>query len=457
MQPSKLQLLIAMLTVLLGLLPGIMAAKKIKSAADYNVGGRKANQFLVAGTIIGTLVGGAATVGTAQIAFITGIAAWWFTLGSGIALIIMAFFYAKTLRNSGLTTISELLGQKYNPYASMLGSLSASCGIFFSIVASSLTAIHLIANIFNTSLLTSASIIIIITSGIIFFGGISGSGKTGLFKLGAILLTILYGGLCAYHDMGYFSGMQQTFTYSPWFNLFSHGTQQSLVNILSMIIGVISTQSYAQAIFSAQDSQAAFRGCILAALIVIPLGLPSVMIGMFMSIHHPNINSIEALPLFLIMYLPDCLGGIGIGALLLSSFGSISGLALGVSTMFSNDVCKKLWHDISPQKLLLTNRLSVLAVIILATIFTYFNLDSEVLKWNFLSMALRGCGIFLPLSFAIFCVRPIHPYTGVLSILAGIIISCFWDSCFGQYINSIFPSLIIGLVILLYGICFNDN
>ena len=457
MYPSKLQLFMAVVTVLAGLLPGIIAAKKIKSATDYSVGGRKANEFLVAGSIIGTLVGGAATVGTAQLAFIIGIAAWWFTLGSGIALIIMALFYARPLRSSGFTTISELLGKTYNPYAAILGSLSASSGIFFSVVASSLTALHLIARIFNIGFFNSAIILILITSSIVFFGGISGSGNTGLLKLGTILLTILYGGLCAYHDMDSLQGIQQIFPSSPWLNLFSYGTQQSLVNLLSMIIGVISTQSYAQALFSARDSQTALRGCIIAALIVIPLGLPSVAIGMFMAIHHPNISSIDALPLFLITYLPDWLGGIGIGALLLSSFGSISGLALGVSTMFSNDICKKLWINLSPSKLLLVNRLNVLSTIFLAIAFTYFHLDSEVLKWNFLSMALRGCAIFLPLSFAIFCASPIHPYTGVLSILSGIIISCFWDFSFGEYVNSIFPSLIISFLILLYGICFKKE
>ncbi len=457
MNLSVIELLACVVTVMLGLLPCFLALSKIKSATDYNLGGRTSNEFLVAGSILGTLIGGAATVGTAQIAFLSGVAAWWFALGSGLALIIMACFYAKPLRNSDFTTISEILGKAYNPYAAILGSISASSGIFFSVVASTLTALHLISRIFNIGYLASSITLIIMTSSIIFFGGFNGSGKTGLFKLGTILLTILYGGLWAYHDMEYFSGMRKIFIDSHWFDIFSYGTQQSLVNLLSLVIGVISTQSYVQAIFSARNSQTALRGCLLAAFIVIPLGLPSIIIGMYMAAHHPNINSIEALPLFLITYLPDWLGGIGIGALLLSSFGSISGLALGVSTMLSNDICKKIWRNISPQKLLLINRLNVLSTIILATIFTFLNLDSEILKWNFLSMALRGCAIFIPLSFAIFSTFPIQPYTGVVAILLGIIISCFWDYSFGQYINSIYPSLIISFLILLYGICFNNE
>lgn len=110
-----------------------------------------------------------------------------------------------------------------------------------------------------------------------------------------------------------------------------------------MVIGVISTQTYVQALFSAEDSQTAAAGCVTAALIVIPVGLPSVMIGMYMHAMHPEISAIDALPFYLCSYLPEWLGGIGIAALLLSSLGSISGLALGIGTMISRDIFNDLF------------------------------------------------------------------------------------------------------------------
>ena len=68
---------------------------------------------MVAGSIAATIIGGAATIGTAQGGFTFGFAAWWFTLGSGIGFLIMAAFYARPLRKSGLTTISEYLVIKF--------------------------------------------------------------------------------------------------------------------------------------------------------------------------------------------------------------------------------------------------------------------------------------------------------------------------------------------------------
>lgn len=175
-----------------------------------------------------------------------------------------------------------------------------------------------------------------------------------------------------------------------------------------------------------------------------------------MSLHHPHINSINALPLFLTTYLPDWLGGIGLGALLLSAFGSIAGLTLGTSTMFINDIIFKIKPNLTDKKALYFSRASVLGLISLSVIFTYHNLQSDVLNWNFLSMALRGCGIFLPLTFALFFFRKAHPNAALASMLASLIIACGWNYFLGNYVSYIFPSLIIGILIIIYGIIFND-
>ena len=67
----------------LSFVPGWYLGRKVKSADDYSLGGRAAGIPLVTGAILGTIIGGAATLGTAQLAFSFGLCAWWFTLGSG--------------------------------------------------------------------------------------------------------------------------------------------------------------------------------------------------------------------------------------------------------------------------------------------------------------------------------------------------------------------------------------
>ena len=72
-----------------------------------------ANSWIVAGAIMGTLVGGSSTVGTAQLAYMYGMSAWWFTLGSGIACLVLALIYAKPLHRSGNQTLMCFIKNEY--------------------------------------------------------------------------------------------------------------------------------------------------------------------------------------------------------------------------------------------------------------------------------------------------------------------------------------------------------
>lgn len=452
MKLSLMHLVSLVLTLVLTMLPGIIASRRIKSADDYNVGGRSAGVGLVAGSIIGTIVGGAATVGTAQLGYKLGLTAWWFTLGSGIALLIMAAFYAKPLRASGLTTVAEFLVTNYGKPAGWLATVSSCAGIFFSIVASTLTALHLVAGIFGVNLYISALLILLITAGFVFFGGISGSGMAGIIKIILIFASIFVGGVLAYGDLGGSAGLTSALPAQPWFTLFGRGVEDGLFSLCSMIVGVISTQTYVQALFSAKDSKTAAVGCVTAACIVIPVGLPSVMIGMFMHINHPEINSIDALPLYLSTYLPDWLGGIGLAALLLSALGSIAGLALGIGTMISRDIISKLWRSATAVNLLWASRFSVLLAAAAAIVFVFFHLDSSVLEWNYLSMALRGSGIFLPLTFCVFFPHGVRASMGVAAMGAGIFAALFWKHISPWQINSLFPALVYNLIFLVIGL-----
>ena len=457
MKLSMVHLVSLVLTLILTMLPGIIASRRIKSADDYNVGGRSAGVGIVAGSIIGTIVGGAATVGTAQLGFKLGLTAWWFTLGSGIALLIMAAFYAKPLRASGLTTVAEFLVTNYGKPAGWLATVSSCAGIFFSIVASTLTALHLVAGIFGVNLYISALLILLITAGFVFFGGISGSGMAGIIKIILIFASIFVGGVLAYGDLGGSAGLTAALPAQPWFTLFGRGVEDGLFSLCSMIVGVISTQTYVQALFSAKDSKTAAVGCVTAACIVIPVGLPSVMIGMFMHINHPEINSIDALPLYLSTYLPDWLGGIGLAALLLSALGSIAGLALGIGTMISRDIISKLWRSATAVNLLWASRFSVLLAAAAAIVFVFFHLDSSVLEWNYLSMALRGSGIFLPLTFCVFFPHRVRASMGVAAMGAGIFAALFWKHISPWQINSLFPALVYNLIFLAVGLYWGNK
>lgn len=430
---------------------GVSAARKVKNAADFAVGGYRSGPTMVSGTIIGTIIGGASTIGTAQLAFSVGLAAWWFTLGAGLALLAMALFYARPLRTSGLQTISEYLVANYGPVAGPLTSLSSSVGIFFSIVANILSATPLVAAIFAFDAVRSAGLVFVLTVVYVLFGGVWGTGRVGVLKTILIYLTLVTIGWISYSRMGGWQGYAEAFPAFPWFSLFGRGVWIDLGSALALLVGTLSTQTYIQAIYGARDVKVARQGAILAALITLPSGIPAVMVGMFMRVHHPDISPISALPLFILHYLPPWFGGIAMGALLLAAVGSSAGLALGVGTMLSRDILQAAAKQLHGNLALWLNRGLVLAVTLLATLFTFGNLKSLVLEWNFLSMGLRGAGIFLPLTAAVFLPGRFARRAAVVSMVAGAGTALVWKLVYPQGIDPLYAGLVVSALALAAG------
>ena len=445
------------LTLILTAVVGVGAARKVKNAADFSLGGRKSGVSLVSGTIVGTIIGGASTVGTAQLAFSVGFSAWWFTLGAGLALIVMALFYAVPLRESRLQTIPQFLSQHFGPRAGILAGVAASLGIFFSIVANILSATPLVAAIFRIDAIPAVVLVMALTAVYVLFGGVWATGRVGILKTVIIYITLISVGYLSYKKMGGWQGFFLAFPAYPWFSLVGRGWSNDLAGGLSLIVGTLTTQTYIQALFSAQDAQTARRGALTAALITLPSGIPAVMTGMFMRVHHPDIAPIDALPLFVLTYLPAWLGGLAIAGLLLAAVGSAAGLALGVGTMMTRDLLPYLRWRFCDQHTLAANRITVMVIMLSAALFTFGNLRSLVLEWNFLSMGLRGAGIILPFSLAVFRPGLIGPGAAVWSMAAGTVLAFVWKFIAPDGGDPLYAGLTASACVLVAAACLKQR
>ena len=344
MELSLLQLVIIAATIAVVLGCGIYAARSVHSAEGFSLGGRSAGVPLVAGSIAGTCVGGGATIGTAQLASTVGLSAWWFTIGVGLALVIMGIFYARPLRRSSLETIPQYLVQNYGRAGGVFTSGVSSLGILFSAVSSCLPGIYIIAAVLAIPFWPAAGILLALVTCYAFFGGMKSAGVGGILKMVVIWVSMLIAGGAAGYAVLFQPEIHEALPADTWFNLFAGGMQMTLANLVSVIVGMICTQTYVQAIFSATTPKTASVGAFVAALISLPIGLPCAMIGMYMHAAHPEVPAILALPTFLLSYQPVVLGSIAMGGIMLSLIGSTAGLSLGIGTMLSRDIFCKVLH-----------------------------------------------------------------------------------------------------------------
>ena len=438
-------------TVALVLGGGIYAARSVKSAEGYSLGGRAAGAPMVAGTIAGTVIGGSATVGTAQMAFSVGLSAWWFTLGSGIAFIIMGLFYAKRLRASGLTTIPELLVENYGAKAGVVTSVVASMGIFCSAVSTTLPGIGILSAVLGISAYAAAGVLLALVVLYVFFGGMKSAGVGGILKMAVLWTSLAAAGLLAYGALPSGADFSAAFPGAGWLSLFGNGVGNGLAHLASMLVGILCTQTYVQAIFSASNPRTAAMGAFLAALIVIPVGLPCVAVGLYMRAFEPDVSPLLVLPIYLAEHLPPWLGGVALGGVMLSIVGSLGGLALGVGTMIAKDILARAFSVEDEGKKLQLLRIVVLVVMVCACATAIVNMGMQVLILTYLSMALRGGGIFLPLTLAVFRPKCVSPHWAVLSMVVSTIVAVLFSTVLSAPVNPLFIGLAVSAVLLALG------
>jgi len=157
---------------------GIYSGKKVSSSYDFSVGGRKVGYLFIAGTITGTLVGGASTVGTSELAYSYGFSAWWFTLGAGLGCLLLRLIFVKPIYRTGDETISQILAEEYGEKVGLISSVFVSIGMFINIVAQILSAVAIISSMFKITGIAASSLAALLMVVYVVFGGVWSTGDS---------------------------------------------------------------------------------------------------------------------------------------------------------------------------------------------------------------------------------------------------------------------------------------
>ena len=396
---------------------------------------------VVAGLIMGTLVGGSSSIGTAQLAYHFGFSAWWFTLGAGIACLILALIYAIPLRRSGCTTLVGLIRKEYGDTAGIWASILSTVGTFINIISQLISATAVIAVVFPqiplaVSVLSSAGLMVLY----VIFGGTKGTGIIGIVKMLLLYISII---LCAgivLQKADGLSGFTQMVNNieNPegirFFSLFARDVGTDLGACLSLILGVLTTQTYAQGVLSGRTDKDAVGGALLSAFLIPPIGIGGILVGLYMRANaamYPALTAKTALTTFITTHMPPLMAGIILGALFVAVLGTGAGLALGISTNINNDIVKRLRRRADAlENTIVPTRVWIIAVLTAAALLCCSGLSDTILKFSFMSMGLRGAVIFLPLCCSLWLPGRIAPKYALASILTGpsmVLLFGLWD------------------------------
>ena len=378
----------------------IRSAARIKNAADFDKGGGKSGLWLVCGALLGSLIGGQSTIGTAQLAYVYGLSGIWFTLGAALGCFALYIGYVIPLRKSHETTLMEVIANQFGRRAEYIGSILCSTGILVSVVSNIIAAAALMAAMTGSTMITGCIISMVLMCIYVVLGGAIGAGMGGIVKvilLYGMSLVSIAAVLILAGGIGQGSQIQLNVG-----DLFARGVGEEICNCLSLVLGVLSTQTYAQAIWSARSYHVARKAALISGILCIPIGLGGVLVGLYMR-SEQLASPVEAFPIFLMEHLPPLVGGLGMGALLITVVTGGGGLTLGVSTIFVRDILGRIRPEyLIGRKHLIAMRSSIVMTLLLTGMTAMIIPGAIINDLGFLSMGLRGTVIFVPLTLALF-------------------------------------------------------
>jgi SSS family solute:Na+ symporter len=237
-----------------------------------------------------------------------------------------------------------------------------------------------------------------------------------------------------------------------FFSLTARGATVDVGAGLSVVLGILTTQAYIQALVSARTLRLARSGLFVSAALIPLVGIAGIIVGLYMRIHSPDISPFQALPLFVLEQMPPLLAGMILGTLLVTVAGTAAGVALGLSSMFCADIYRVYFNPAAGDRTLLrVSRAALACIFAAAALVSAGNLGSLILGWSFMSMGLRGAVAFGVLTAAVYVPGRISSPWALASMLFGPLCILLGKPFIGDILDPLFPGVAGSLVVLLIG------
>ena len=324
---------------------GILSARKIRSEGDFYVAGKQGSLWQITGSLLATILGSSAILGTADLAMSQGWAASWLLLSASAGLFLLVPV-SMIVRRRGKYTLPQMIGDFYGNEAKMISSFIISFA-WIGIIAAQIIGAAKILNGF-TGLDYSLGVW---GSGLIFIfytviGGQISVLKTDLYQTAIILLGVLTTALYILFSEPV-SPAEMTPLKFP-FNKGFHPFDLIVLILTYSTTFVVGPDIYSR-IFCARNEQTARKSVFISAIVLIPFSLCITFLGVFAAYKFPELhnNNGSALVPVMVSTLPEWGIGLLIAALLSAVMSSGSTALLTSATIISDPISKGLEKNTS--------------------------------------------------------------------------------------------------------------
>lgn len=339
--------------VILMVLIGIISSRKIRSERDYYIAGKRGNLWQVTGSLLATILGSSAILGSTDLALTQGWAASWLLISASAGLFLLVPI-SKIVRRYGKYTLPQMIGDFYGMEAKMISSFIISFA-WIGIIAAQIIGAARILNGFTG---LEYSIGVWGAGAVFIFYTIIG-GQISVLKTDLYQSFIIIGGILVIALFILFSEpvsiVEMTSLKFP-FNEGFHPFDLVILLLTYSTTFVVGPDIYSR-IFCAENEQIARNSVLISAFVLIPFSICITFLGVFAAYKFPEIQQQNGSALIPVMLntLPELGAGLLIAALLSAVMSSGSTALMTSATIISDPISNGLenWNSMRNTKVIM--------------------------------------------------------------------------------------------------------
>ncbi|MEN8117335.1 MAG: sodium:solute symporter family protein [Bacteroidota bacterium] len=256
---------------------GVYSAFRIKKPADYYVAGNRAGMIQVSGSLLATILGGSAILGTIELSHETGWPALWFLFCAAIGLFALVPV-SKYVKRFGNYTLPDLLGTFYGKKAEVIASVIIPVA-WLGIIAAQIIAAAKILNGLGFLSYQNAAI----TAGLVFIVYTLLGGQLSILKTDTLQSVLIVAGLVMIFIFSISTPGNievEPLKLNSLFNSSFTVVDLIILFLTYSVTFIVGPDIYSR-VFCAKNEKTATRSIVVVAIILIPISFVLTWLGIF--------------------------------------------------------------------------------------------------------------------------------------------------------------------------------
>jgi SSS family solute:Na+ symporter len=440
---------------------GLVAAKRVKSSADFAVAGRRLPLFMIVTTTFATWFGSETVLGIPA-KFVNG------GLGSvvedpfgaGTCLILVGVFFAARLYRMSLLTISDFFRERFGRSVEVVCSLIIMLS-YLGWVSAQVTALGLVFNVLSQEAISvPVGMVIGVVSILAYtlFGGMWSVAITDFMQMIILVVGLTILAVFASFQAG---GADKVLALAASREMFNFLPEPNFKDIIffvaaaiTMMLGSIPQQDVFQRVMSADSERSAVRGPVIGGVCYIFFAFVPMFLVVSALIIMPEQAAAliqddpqKVLPTLVLTHMPFIMQVLFFGALLSAIKSCASATLLAPSVTFVENIWRQFHPHMGDKQELKTMRITVLVFAVLVLAYAISMQGTSIYEMVSGAYQVTLVGAFIPLTFGLYWKRA-TTQGAIFSIVLGLLA---WGLFLATPAGTQFPAQLAGVLAALGG------